>query len=168
MKKINIIILAILFTSLSALAQKERFEAIYIYNFTKKIEWPKEVGSGDFIIGILGDSKIIPELAKVAKVKKVGSRIIAIKKYSTVSEIGNCHILYIPTDESNNISKAKEKLNSTPTLIVANKKGMAKLGAAINFIELKGKLKFELNKSNAIKRGLKISADLEKLAIIVN
>ncbi|MEA3444035.1 MAG: YfiR family protein [Bacteroidota bacterium] len=168
MRKIKISVLLLLFTTIAVYGQKERFEAIYIYNFTKKIEWPKEANTGDFIIGILGDSKIVPELKKVANAKKVGSRAIKVKEFSDVPEIENCHILFVVPDESTKLSAAQKKLVNNPTLFVTDKKGMAKSGSAINFIEKNGKLKFELNKSNATKKGLKVSTDLEKLAIIVN
>ena len=167
MRKFKILILLLLFATFTVHGQKERFEAIYIYNFTKKIEWPKQVNTGDFIIGILGSSKIIPELKKVAKAKKVGSRSIIVKEFSGVSEIENCHILYIAPGESNKLANAKDKLGNSNTLFITDKKGMAKSGSAINFIEKNGKLKFELNKRNATEQGLKISADLEKLAIML-
>lgn len=167
MKKIIILFLLLVFTIVAAFGQKEKFEAIYIYNFTKKIEWPKEVASGDFVIGVLGKSDIIKELKNVAEAKKVGTRNIVVKTFSEVSEIENCHILFVAPDECDNLSAAKNQLSSYPTLFVTDKKGMAKSGSAINFFEKEGKLKFELNKSNVTDQGLKISADLEKLAIIV-
>ncbi len=159
--------LIILFAVFSVVAQKEKFEAIYIYNFTKKIEWPKEATTGDFIIGVLGNSAVTPELKKVAAAKKVGSRTIVVKEFSDVSNIESCHILYISPEKTNKLQDVKNHIGNNPTLFVTDKKGMAKSGAAINFFEKDGKLKFELNKNNAAKQGLKISTELEKLAIVV-
>jgi hypothetical protein len=44
---------------------------------------------------------------------------------------------------------------------------MAGKGAAINFVEVDGKIKFELNEENAESRGLKIAGSLASLAILV-
>ncbi|MCF8372298.1 MAG: YfiR family protein [Bacteroidales bacterium] len=167
MKKISISVLLLCLALTAAYSQKEKFEAIYIYNFTKKIEWPKEVSSGDFVIGVLGKSDIIAELENVASAKKVGTRTIVVKVFSDVSKIENCQILFIASNESDQLDKAKAVLADKPTLFITDKKGMAKSGSGINFLEKDGKLKFELNKDNITKQGLKISADLEKLAIIV-
>jgi hypothetical protein len=58
-------------------------------------------------------------------------------------------------------------VKSKSTLIVTDKAGMAKKGAAINFIYADNKQKFELNKSNIEKYDLKVSQSLVKLSIEV-
>ena len=52
-------------------------------------------------------------------------------------------------------------------LIVSGKKGYGKSGSVINFVEMEGKLKFELNQSQATKRGLQVSEKLVNLAILI-
>jgi len=49
-----------------------KIKAVYIYNFTKYIEWPEEYLMERFVVGILGkDESLFNELEKMAKVKKV-------------------------------------------------------------------------------------------------
>jgi len=84
------------------------------------------------------------------------------------SEIGKCHILFLPSNKSKEIQLVTEKIGTNPILLVTEKDGLAQEGAAINFIIQEGKIKFELNKNVVNKQGLKISSYLETLAIVVN
>lgn len=151
-------------------AQNEKIQVAFIYNFISKyIEWPDANKSGDFLIGVLGGSnQIISELNNMATTKTVGNQKIVIKKFNSPAEISFCHVLYIDESKSNELSNVLNKIGSNPTLVITNKEGLAKTGAAINFVIVDNKQKFELNQNNATKRGLKVSADLTKLAIIVN
>jgi len=58
-------------------AQDEKFKAIFIYNFTKYVNWPQIEGS--FIISILGNSAITGEIESIAAKKTVGISAIEIR-----------------------------------------------------------------------------------------
>nr|NQU92193.1 YfiR family protein [Bacteroidota bacterium] len=168
MKLKFIISLTLLLTfSVGTFAQGEKLQTVFIYNFTKHIEWPENMRSGDFIIGVIGNSPIIEELETLAKSRKVGSQPIMVKKYRTSDEIGSCHIIYVPTGRSGDIGSILNRIKGYSTLVITDKEGMASAGAAINFVVDGSKQKFELKKTNATKYGLKVSSDLERLAILI-
>lgn len=146
-----------------------KIKAVFIYNFTKYIEWPSDYRSGEFTIGILGDNKALyTELTKMSKVKKVANQSFSIKSFANISEIDKPHILYIPTDKAVELSKAVARLKGKSTLIVTEKPGLAKQGSAINFIIVGNRQKFELNKATAEQHKLKVASTLETLAVMVN
>jgi len=148
-------------------AQTEKMQSVFIYNFISKfVEWPAADKTGDFIIGVLGDSPIVAELNALAAAKTVGAQKIVVKKFGSAGEISKCHVLYIPSSQAGQLSAASSKGGST--LVVASSDDACKKGAAINFVLVDNKQKFELKKSNATGNGLKISPDLEKMAIIIN
>ncbi len=60
-----------------------------------------------------------------------------------------------------------EKARVKGTLIVTEKSGLAAQGAAINFIIVDNKLKFEANTKSINKADLKVSSQLLKLAILI-
>jgi hypothetical protein len=60
------------------------------------------------------------------------------------------------------------KIKGQSTLLVTEKSGMTKFGAAINFVVQDNKLKFELNKSNAQKYNLAVGSSLLPFAILVD
>lgn len=145
-----------------------KIKAVYIYNFTKYIEWPKEYREQVFVIGVLGDSPLVDELKSMSAAKKVFNQNIEIKKFNSVAEIGQCHILYVASEAKDPFANVLAKIKTYSTLLITDKEGMATQGSAINFVVLQNRQKFELNETNAIKYNLKVSNSLEALAILVN
>ena len=146
-----------------------KIKAVYIYNFTKYIEWPSDYQSGEFIIGILGDNDaLFKELDNMSKVKKVASRSFSIKKITSTSDLDKPHIIYIPKNSKVTLATAALQVKNKSTLLVTEEPGLAKRGAAINFIIVGNRQKFELNKTNVESHNLKVAPTLEKLAILVN
>lgn len=140
-----------------------KIKAIFLYNFTQYIDWPVAYKKDDFKIAILGASDMLPELEKLAKLKKVGSQKIVIQKYSSVDAIQQCHVLYIPASHSAQVDKAVQKLSDWSTLLVTDKPGYGKK-SGINFVIEQNKQKFELNKTALTENQLVVSSSLLKLA----
>ncbi len=144
-----------------------KIKALFVYNFTKYIEWPNEYKTGDFIIGILGESAVVESLQEMAKTKKVFDQNIQVVQYKNTAEIKKCHMLIIPEKEDDKVNECLSKTSSQSTLIVTEKAGLGKI-AGINFVIVQSKQKFELNKNNLENRKLKVSSNLLSLAIVVN
>ena len=178
MKKLISIVLIVILTISTAFTPttsslntdtNAKIKAVFIYNFTKYIEWPEEYKTGEFTIGILGEnSALFSELDKMSKVKKVSNQSFVIKSFTDPSQLDNPHILYIPEDSTDQLKKAIDRLKGKSTLIVTEKPGLAKQGSAINFVVQGSRQKFELNKANVTQRNLKVASALENLAIPVN
>ncbi len=147
---------------------ENRVQSIYIYNFTKYIQWPEEYNTGDFVIGVLGETDLVEELQKLAREKKVNGRTILIKKYASLDNIDKkCCILYIASTSSNLLSNALQKTTGRSTLIITQKDGLGKIGSFINFVSVNGKPKFEINVS-ALERGkLRCTQQLMTIAIVI-
>ena len=178
MKRLVSILLILILPVVSAFRPSEssqktdttaKIKAVFIYNFTKYIEWPKEYQSGEFTIGILGDYEALYEqLMKLSKQVKVSEQAFSIKNIENTESLNSPHILYIPDDSTDQLSEALAKLQGKSTLVITEKPGLAKKGAGINFVVQGNKQKFELNKSNIESRDLKVASVLEKLAVLVN
>jgi hypothetical protein len=144
-----------------------RFHSVFMYNFTKYIQWPSSAQSGDFVIGVIGNCPIQGELEKMATNKTVGSQKIVVKKFKNVSELSNCQMLFIPSADSRDFEAALEKLRGKSTLILTEKDGLGQKGSGINFVLIDGKWRFELNENATGSAGLKVSKELSKLAILL-
>jgi hypothetical protein len=151
--------------ALNSNAQHERFYAAFTYQFTKLINWPDR--SGDFVIGVLGASSVVPSLQQMAKEKKVGTSSIIIKEWKDIESIGNCNILFVPDNQKGNLSVIKAKLSNKRVLIITESPGMITNGSCINFVKVGNKIQFELNKTIIEKMGLQISSALETYALKV-
>jgi hypothetical protein len=149
-----------------AAAMNAHSKAIFLYNFTKLIEWPSDYKSGNFIIGVYGSYlPLVNELNKMASTKTAGTQKFEIKELVTVEAAAKYHILFVSTDKMAQFADIQAKLKGHGTLLVTEKDGMTKKGSAINFVVVDSKIKFQLSKVNAEKQQLKVSRDLEAFAV---
>ena len=168
MKKVFFIMSLFLLWPISvALAQNDMFKALFMYNFTKNVEWPSDMRQGDFVIVVFGDSPVVGELEKIAASKKVGQQNIVVKKVDDANAIGKCHILYLPEGKSGSFGPALSAVEGKPVLMVTDKSGLAQQGACINYVTVGGKLNFEINKSRFQKQGLQMASALANLGIVI-
>ncbi|MEM1407028.1 MAG: YfiR family protein [Bacteroidota bacterium] len=159
------VIAAFLFLSVQLFAQNEaeKVKSLFIYNFTRYIEWPQT--NGTFHIGVLGsDKKILNAFKEMASRKSTPSMKIIVKQFSNPAETEGYNLVYIP---ENNSRSLKQISGRTKTLVVTEKAGMTKYGSDINFVQQGGKIRFEMNKGSIEKTELKVSSQLMSLAIMV-
>ncbi len=167
MKRYLLVVIFSTFCFISGMAQSYKMHTVFIFSFTRYIQWPDAYNSGEFEILVLGDSPIVDELKSMAQVKKVGDRAIKVTKINSVSEIRKCNILFIPTAKSPQIAEVLAKITTQSILVVTEEQGLGAKGSNVNFVTKDGKLAFELNQGAATKQGLKVSNELSRLAILI-
>jgi hypothetical protein len=160
--------LLFLFFVSTAYSQDAKFKALFMYNFTKYLEWPVEKQKGEFIIGVYGSSPIIQELTIIAQKKKVGSQPIKIRQVGTYTEMKGCNILYVPENRSAKIEEIVSNCTGKGTVLITDKEGFGKTYAGLNYVKINGKQSFEVNKTNLEKMGVKVNSVLLSLGIIVD
>jgi hypothetical protein len=166
MKRILISLIALLMASPAFLQTTiPKAQTLFIYNFSRLIEWPAAYRTGNFVIGVLGTTDVATELELYTKGKKVGTQTIEIIRYKLPSEIQNCHILFIPFARTKQITEVIAVMNSKSTLIITEKSGALEEGAAINFVIMADKMKFELKTENASRYGIKFSSKLQEMSL---
>jgi hypothetical protein len=166
MKKTLATIIALLFASVAYMQTTiPKAQTLFIYNFSRLIEWPANYRTGPFIIGVLGASEVTIELEAYTKGKKVGAQDINIIRYKTPQEITTCHILFVPFAKTKQVPEILGILNGKSTLIITEKAGALDEGSAINFVILQDKMKFELKLENAVKFGIKFSSKLQEMSM---
>jgi YfiR/HmsC-like len=148
------------------LAQQGLFEALYIYKFCSFVTFPPDRQTGDFVIGVLNAPDIAAQLERTVNGKMLGLQAIRVRSVSDTGDLGGCHIVFVPDNMSKKLPKVQELAHSKAMLIVSKGAGMAREGAHIN-IMTNGDKKFEINRTAAETVGLKLSADLLKLAVIL-
>ncbi|MCD6017147.1 MAG: hypothetical protein K0S53_268 [Bacteroidetes bacterium] len=146
-----------------------KVKAAFLYNFTKYFDWPDKMKSGNFIIQIVGsNANLSQELNKMAATKQVGTQKLEIKITSALDPSLKPHMIYLLNESSDLLKDASSKYKGNGTLIITEKSGMAKAGAAINFVVAENKQRFEYSENNAKKAGLKTGDGLNGLAIAVD
>lgn len=155
--------------------REPQIKAAYLYNFGKYVEWPAEtkaIGSAqgpDFVIGILGDSRVKEALVTLAKSKKLNGRRIVYHRITGDKSYRPCDILFVPAgQDAATVAAVLKKSAGAPTLVVGEEESFARRGGMINFFVEGNNVKFEINPRAAERAGLKISSKLLSLGRIVS
>jgi hypothetical protein len=151
-------------------AQLETDYAVHaniIYRITKYIDWPQDKKSGDFVIGIIGESPLHNYLKTFVAGKTVVSQKIIIRKYSPLSKAFDCQMLFVCEVESPHIKKISTRTAGFPVLLISEDEGFARKWSCINFSIEDDRLKLEINKNNIEQRHLNIATELLELGTVV-
>lgn len=167
MRKAGFLSILLLLSSIAVQAQTYKQHPLFIYSFTRYIQWPDSYNEGDFEILVLGDSPIIEELKAMAQAKKIGDRTIKVTKITTTTEIRKCNVLFLPVDQSGKHTEVLQKVGVQSILVITEQPGLGASGSCINFITKDGKLAFELNQAALTKQNLKASSEITRLAIMI-
>ena len=149
------------YSQVSSISQAQ---SLYIYNFSRLIQWPAGNQTGDFVIGVIGSNELYKSLSSYVGNKKVGSQSISIRKFDSPESIVRCHIVFVGNSKIASLDEIINQLRGSNSLIITEKKGMINAGSAIDFFMDEDKLKFVMNTGNAQKYNLTVSRSLQDMA----
>lgn len=171
MKKITLILFVWVFISISTFAQNVKivslpqFISSSLVVFGKYVEWPINHKNEDFVITVIGDMPVYKELNTMSQNVRIGAQKVTVRYVSKVSELaGFSHIIYLSEGYSGFFNKVVDKVGAENTLLVTYRNGLLSSGSGINFIEVDGRMKYEISKSNINKRNLLVHSFLEKMS----
>jgi hypothetical protein len=141
-------------------------KALFVYNFTKQIEWPEEsFVKPQFTICVLDDIEIAERLIEIVKGRKYFDKNFEVKIIKNINESIGAQMLFIPQSKGKKIEKELMGIPQTGLLIITEEKSMPANYSSINLIEKNSQLRFEINLPLTKKQNIKISNNLLKLAI---
>jgi hypothetical protein len=167
MKKVIVICAMLLWGMQAGFSQVNsvsQAQSMFIYNFSRLIQWPASSSTGDFVIGVVGDNEIYSSLVSFVTNKKVGSQSITVKKFDDPQSVTRCHIVFVGDGKISRLNEVISKLQGTNSLIITERRGMINSGSAIDFFMDEDKLKFVMNADNAVKYNLTVSKSLQDMA----
>lgn len=158
-KIIPYIAILLLTVSSSVCAQESKYKALYLFNFTKYIDWSEE----SITIGVVGNSPVLLELKSVIKQNPK----VKLLKISGSESIDQCDMVFLPEAQSRNFDLIQSKIESS-TLLITEDESLIDRGAAMAFFLENDKLKFVVNRGALDATGMKMSATLLSKAKLVN
>ncbi|MFN0190059.1 MAG: YfiR family protein [Bacteroidia bacterium] len=143
-------------------------KALFIYNFTKQIEWPSSnLSKPTFQICVLNDTEIADKLNEIVKGRKFLDKNFEVKNISKINEAISSQILFIPKSKWKKIESEITNLPNEGLLIITDEKTIPNTYSSINLVEKNEQMRFEINQNTTKKQNLKISNSLIKLAFNV-
>lgn len=152
---------------LKAQRPMHEIHSMLIFNFIKYIDWPEASKSGDFVIAVYGDEEVFKQLNTFYSNRPIKGQNAKIVSASSISDINSAHVVYVAEKKSNDFESLQTKFTGKPTLIITDRSGLGKKGSCINFKEVGGKLKFEINQASFDSNQLKISSQLVSMGIMI-
>jgi hypothetical protein len=155
----------------SSVTKEYQIKAAFLYNFTKFVEWPADRFKHDrspIVIGVLGKNPFGEELEKIVRDRKVNRRDITILQLQTAGDALSTHAVFVAAGEEGLVEKEIGSLTCAGVLVVGESERFCALGGTVTFTTAGDKVRFEINVGAAERGGVKISAQLQKLAAVVS
>jgi hypothetical protein len=148
-------------------SKEQQVKAAFIYNFLKFVEWPAnkfQDTNSPLVIGVLGKCPISAELEDTVKNRKINGREVIVRTVDTPAAAKSTHLLFVAATEDGRLDAWMPDLVSAGVFTIGESEQFGKSGGIIKFVLEGDKLRFEINMDAADQAGLKISAQLQKLA----
>ena len=151
----------------SSVTKEHQLKAAFIYNFTKFVEWPAmnfPDTHSPIIIGVVGKGPLCAELERAVKDRKVNGRELVVRIVENPEAAKSVHLLFFCASEDARLAEFLGKSPGGNILTVGESDQFGQRGGAINFLVEGDKIRFDIDMIAAEKAGLKVSAQLQKLA----
>jgi hypothetical protein len=149
---------------------ESQIKAAFVYNFTKFVEWPADsfpTARDPIVIGVLGEGALTIELQTIVADRRVNGRTIVVTNVQTVEQVNAAQVLFVSAAEDARFAELHAAVRNSPVLTVGESPAFSAAGGAISFVQQGSKLRFEINMASAERSGLKISGQLQALAVAV-
>ncbi len=162
---LSIVLLCLLLGGIQAQSNIDQAKAVYIYNFLSHIMWQENPNEEKIVIGVIGDSKIYEHLIAYTQNRNVGAKSIDVRRIDADSEVLNCHVVFVPQNESSMVEKVAKIAKNKSCLVIGDDIAMNDYGATISFIHQGSKLKYKLSQENAAAHKLIVSKALKSMSL---
>lgn len=153
-----------------AVTKEYQVKAAFLYNFAKYVEWP----AGSFaaadtriVIGAYCPDAFGAVLNRIVARRTIGGRAIAVRVLKAAAEAKDVHLVYVCARNDELWAPLYHAVKGSPVLTVADSEKVAAGRAMVVFVLEGDKIRFSINVYQVGPAGLKISDQLQKLAITV-
>jgi hypothetical protein len=144
-----------------------QIKAAFVYNFAKFVEWPPNrfaSPTAPIVICVFGKNPFGSELDNIVKGRKINGRNILVRQLNSIEEARDAHIVFFSGAEDHRVAKLLEALRGRGILTIGESSAFGSNSGMIQFLLDADKVRFEINTDAAEADGLKINAQLLKLA----
>jgi hypothetical protein len=139
-----------------------------ILNVAKGIQWPQGHADKELVIGVVEYGPLEDELKTIASQIRLAGKTIQVRHVSGTEDLADCNVVFLPAFKAKTLPRYLTQSANAPILFITNKADLAKQGSGINFILINGKMRYEINCRAIEARGMKISAAIKGMGIVVN
>jgi hypothetical protein len=144
-----------------------RIKAAYLYRFCEYVEWPEVVfadPASPLVIGILGDGRIAANLEEIVTGRRVGERLVDVRRLQAGDSIEGIHVLFITRSQDRDLAAILAEARMQSTLTITEWEDFDPSGSIINFIVIDDRVRFDIALEPAKRSNLRISSRLLAVA----
>ena len=137
-----------------------------VYKLLLYATWPESAFAAKespFVIGIVGKDPLGKAIDAIAQTKTAQNRRIELRRFEKVSDVGDCHLLFVPATEKAGPAEMAKAVKEKKPLLVGESEGFASKGGAINLSLVEKKIRIEANPDAAKRAGIELSAKFLKV-----
>ena len=151
-------------------SEEAAIKAVYIFNFVSFVEWPENnnPASTIFTVCTLGEDDVTALIPGIIENEQLGQMHLEHLALSSSDELQACRILYLSTVDDETMSNIRNAVNGLPILTVSDQAGFAARGGHIEFGLLLKRVHTIINRRSIDASGLKVNAQLYRLATVVD
>jgi hypothetical protein len=154
----------ILLAQAARTASETELKAAFVYNFAKFVTWPQESKVKPLEIGVLGDQELGVTLHELLEGKNLGGRPLSVAIFTSMNDLRATDVLFIRSDRHQTLEAALRVTHGMPVLTVGESADFTELGGIVQLVREGNKMRFDVNVAAAEDAGLRIQAQLLKLA----
>ena len=145
-------------------------EAALLYKFLSYVEWPAGAFAGDtspIVIGVLGADALAGELRAIVANRRVGKRLIEVRRVSEHDALAGDQILFVGRGAARRVRDLAHAAEPRSVLLVTDFEGALDAGSVINLIVVEDRVRFEVSLEAAERSGLSLSSRMLAVAVWV-
>lgn len=116
------------------------------------------------VVGVLGAPRCAAALEQLVRGRKVNGRALVVRRIERDEDVRSVQLLFVGAGAEARFARLLASLAGAPVLTVGESAAFAESGGAINFVLEDSKVRFEINAPAAERVGVRISAQMLKLA----
>lgn len=154
----------------SGRADSRDVKAVFLVNFLSFTDWPAgklAPAPARLVIAILGDPSFAAVVERAAAGHTVDGRPIGVQVVESPEQAAGAHLVFIASSQGRRLPAVLRALSDATVLTVSDTDGFAQEGVAINLYTLDNRVRIEVNSTAAARAGVHLSANLMRLARIV-
>ena len=151
----------------TSVAPEYQIKAAFLYKFCNYIEWPPDAFSSDtspLRIGVAGPEDLVDELRQTVRGLTIKNRPLLVLQVNSDEIVRNLQILFIARSESRRMTHLLTLARGYPVLLVTESPKGFDAGSVINFVVQENRVRFDISQAAAAQQGLRLSAQLLKVA----
>jgi len=146
--------------AVGAAEPEDELKSATVLSFVRHTEWLQGAAEGPITIGVMGRPSMVSMLRRTLDGKTANNRAIRIVDAKAPAELNSCQVLYVATDNNNEVRQALAGMRAAHALTIGETSRFLEYGGAVNLLIVDGHMSFEVSLEALDRAGVSISSKL--------